>query len=97
MLIGGSANDTLTGGAGNDTIDGGAGTATRSLSAGRAPTTRSRWPARPITITDNRGGSPDGTDTVTNVENFQFSDGTVTAAVSSAASDAAEQDRRWKT
>ena len=30
-------------------------------------------------VADNRGGSPDGTDTVTNVENFQFSDGTVAA------------------
>src|SRR5262249_37000512 len=32
------------------------------------------------TIADQRAGSPDGTDTVTNVENFQFADGTVTSA-----------------
>ena len=34
----------------------------------------------PFILTDNSGGSPDGTDTVTNVENFQFSNGTFTAA-----------------
>ena len=29
-----------------------------------------------FTVADQRGGSPDGTDTVTGVENFQFADGT---------------------
>ena len=32
------------------------------------------------TLIDNRSGAPDGNDTVVNVENFQFSDGTLTAA-----------------
>ena len=54
--------------------------ATKLSSAARAPTTRSRCSGATYTIADNRGGSPDGTDTVTNVENFQFSDGTLTAS-----------------
>ena len=52
------------------------GNATRFPSAARAPTIRSSLAGQTFTITDKRGGSPDGTDTVTNVENFQFSDGT---------------------
>ena len=32
-----------------------------------------------LTITDTRGGAPDGVDTVSNVENFRFSNGTFTA------------------
>jgi VCBS repeat-containing protein len=32
------------------------------------------------TIADQRGGSPDGTDTITNVEHFKFSNGTYTLA-----------------
>ncbi len=31
-----------------------------------------------FTVTDIRGGSPDGTDTITNTEIFRFSDGTIT-------------------
>lgn len=79
-ITGGSGNDTITGGAGNDVIDGGGGTGdTVVLSGARADYAVSLQGAT-YTLTDNRGGSPNGTDMVTNVENFQFSDGTRTAS-----------------
>lgn len=79
--VGGSGNDTITGndadntirpGRGNDTIDGGLGTDTVVFAGVRAA----------YTITDLGGSSarvvgPDGTDTLTNVELFQFDNQTV--------------------
>ena len=81
MLNGGGGNDTMTGGGGNDTIIGGAGTDTAVYSGNRAnyaityDATHSD-----LTVVDQRSGSPDGTDTVTGVENFQFADSAVAAA-----------------
>jgi hypothetical protein len=74
-LVGNGGNDTLNGGLGNDTIRGGAGTDTAVFSG--------TW--RSNTITLNGDGSfrlvgADGTDTIYDVENFTFSDGTVAAA-----------------
>ena len=84
--IGGSGNDTLiandlgctlAGGPGNDTIIGGAGNDTAVFSGAHTSYLISYNPAtQTFTLTDERTGSPDGTDTVTGVENFQFSDGT---------------------
>jgi Ca2+-binding RTX toxin-like protein len=73
-LNGDGGADTITGGAGNDTIDGGGNTDTIvytgvpldygfSLNGGGAGG---------IVITDNRAGSPDGTDTFRGVENLRF-------------------------
>ncbi len=73
-----TGNDTITGGAGNDTIDGGAGTDTAIYTGNRADY-QITFAAGVYTIVDLRGGSPDGTDTVTTVENFQFADGTIAA------------------
>jgi serralysin len=84
-LIGGSGNDTiigndadneLTGGAGNDSVDGGDGNDTAAINDTRAS----------VTVTDLGGGivrivSSDGTDTFENVENFRFTDGSVSLAV----------------
>ncbi len=78
----GNAN-IITGGAGNDTIDAGAGNDTAVY--------RGNWnnytitynsATQAYTIVDNRSGSPDGTDTVTNAEYFQFADGTRAASKS---------------
>ncbi len=80
VLTGGSANDTFTGGAGNDAIDGGAGTGDKVVFSGARANYTISFSGATYTAVDNRGGSPDGTDTVTNVENFQFSDGTLTAS-----------------
>ncbi|WP_247392311.1 M10 family metallopeptidase C-terminal domain-containing protein [Bradyrhizobium sp. 35] len=80
-LTGGSGNDTLTGGGGNDTIIGGAGTDTAVYSGGEASYSISYDLAtQTFTIADQRSGSPDGTDTVTGVENFQFADGIFASA-----------------
>jgi Ca2+-binding RTX toxin-like protein len=77
-LNGGDGNDSMLGGPGDDTIDGGAVSDTAVYSGAWVDYNISG--TGPFTITDTRGGSPDGTDTVSNVENFQFSNGTFTAA-----------------
>ncbi|MCK1380215.1 M10 family metallopeptidase C-terminal domain-containing protein, partial [Bradyrhizobium sp. 24] len=82
VLKGGAGNDTITGGGGNDTIDGGPGTDTVVYSGNRADylvtynVSSATW-----TIADQRSGSPDGTDTVTAVENFKFADGIIDSTV----------------
>jgi hypothetical protein len=79
ILSAGLGNDTLTGAAGNDMIDGGGGTDTAVFGGARADYAVS-LSGTTYTLIDSRGGSPDGTDAVTNVENFQFSDGTLSAS-----------------
>ncbi|WP_375304908.1 M10 family metallopeptidase C-terminal domain-containing protein [Bradyrhizobium sp. A11] len=72
-LNGGGGSDTITGGAGNDTITGGTGTDTAVYSGGQANYTITyNTTTQTFTLVDLRGGSPDGTDTVTGVEYFQF-------------------------
>jgi Ca2+-binding RTX toxin-like protein len=81
VLTGNTGNDTFTGGAGNDTITGGGGTDTAIFSGAHTDYTVTYNTSTSIfTVTDLRGGSPDGTDTITGVTNFQFSDETVPAA-----------------
>ncbi|MBR0846702.1 M10 family metallopeptidase C-terminal domain-containing protein [Bradyrhizobium diazoefficiens] len=81
VLNGGSGNDTITGGGGNDTITGGAGTDTAVYSGNKANYAIAyNATTQTFTIVDQRGGSPDGTDTLTGIENFQFADITVTSA-----------------
>ncbi|PSO16017.1 M10 family metallopeptidase C-terminal domain-containing protein [Bradyrhizobium sp. MOS003] len=80
-LNGGGGNDTITGGAGNDTIIGGSGTDTAVYSGSRANYTISyNATTQTFTLVDLRSGSPDGTDTVTGVEYFQFGGATVAAS-----------------
>ncbi|WP_245305415.1 M10 family metallopeptidase C-terminal domain-containing protein [Bradyrhizobium sp. LTSP857] len=82
VLNGGAGNDTITGGGGNDTIIGGAGTDAAVYSGNRSSYLVSyNATTQTFTLTDERGGSPDGTDTVTGVESFQFADQTVALAV----------------
>ncbi len=88
-ILGGAGNDTLDGETGNDSLSGGTGT--DAIDGGEGIDTviyTGNWADYTIsfnrenneyTIKDNRPGSPDGTDTVTNVENFQFADATVPA------------------
>ncbi|MCC0049839.1 MAG: cadherin domain-containing protein, partial [Rhodobiaceae bacterium] len=79
VINGGSGDDTLQGGGGNDTIYGGAGTDTAVFSGNKANYTVSyNSGSDTYTVTDNRGGSPDGTDTVhSDVEYLQFADQTL--------------------
>jgi serralysin len=81
VLNGGAGNDTITGGCGNDTIIGGAGTDTAVYTGNRASyVVTYDASTQTYTISDQRPGSPDGTDTLSGVENFQFADTNVAAA-----------------
>jgi len=77
-LSGGAGNDGFFGGAGDDTIDGGTGTDTASYSGNWSDYTITEN-AGTYTVVDNRTGSPDGTDTLTNIEFFRFADGTLSS------------------
>ncbi|WP_084299137.1 M10 family metallopeptidase C-terminal domain-containing protein [Bradyrhizobium sp. WSM1743] len=80
VLKGGGGKDTITGSGSNDTIDGGADIDTAVYSGNKANYAVTYNSAtQTFTIADLRSGSPDGTDTVTNVENFQFADGIVSS------------------
>ena len=79
VLVGGAGNDTIEGGGGNDTIDGGVGIDTAVFSGARSDYDLIRGKNGTFTITDLRTGSPDGTDTLKNVELLQFSDGVIDA------------------
>ncbi|MDQ8697103.1 S8 family serine peptidase [Hyphomicrobium sp. LHD-15] len=78
-----SGNDILNGGAGNDLLQGGYGTDTAIYSGNRADYTFEQpYPQYPdyVIITDNRDGSPDGTDQLSSIEFLQFADGTFALA-----------------
>jgi Ca2+-binding RTX toxin-like protein len=75
VLNANGGNDTIVGSGGNDTIDGGAGTDLVQYSGVRAGYTVTAAGAV-YSITKSGGG----TDSVTNVENVQFSDGTFAIA-----------------
>ncbi len=79
LVEGGDGADQLTGGGGNDTIDGGADIDTAIFSGNRSDYTIV-VEGSGYRITDTRSGSPDGSDLVLNVENFQFADMTVADA-----------------
>ena len=82
-LRGGMDDDTLRGGAGNDSIDGGGdgdrGGDTAQYSGRRSDYTITSSNGG-FLVVDNRTEGPDGADTVTGVEAFSFSDGTVRAS-----------------
>ncbi|WP_270725249.1 calcium-binding protein [Shimia sp. Alg240-R146] len=74
-LLGGAQGDVLSGGAGNDSIDGGSGTDRLVFELTRSA----------VVVTDLGNGmiqiaGPNGTDLVTNVEVFDFLDGSMTLA-----------------
>jgi Ca2+-binding RTX toxin-like protein len=79
-LNGYDGNDILQGNGGNDTLIGGNGTDTAVYLGSRSDYAVTQVSADTISIVDLRTGSPDGTDTVTTVENFTFSDGTYSLA-----------------
>ncbi|HXO71101.1 MAG TPA: FG-GAP-like repeat-containing protein, partial [Bradyrhizobium sp.] len=80
-LSGGAGNDRLTGGGGNDFIDGGSGSDTAVFS-GNLANYRIGWSSATdtFTVADQRTGTPDGTDSIVGVENFQFADGTFSSS-----------------
>jgi hypothetical protein len=77
-IVGGTGNDVLSGGGGNDTIDAGTGSGDKAIYAGnRSDYSVAYNGGSSYTVTDLRGGSPDGTDTLVNTEQLQFADTTV--------------------
>ena len=78
-LTGGGGNDVLAGAAGNDTLDGGSGL---DIAVYSGLSTNYIWTqtATGWTVRDLRADSPDGTDTLINIEVLQFSDRAVTIA-----------------
>ncbi|WP_269715445.1 hypothetical protein [Caulobacter sp. NIBR2454] len=75
-ITGSAGADILFGHGGADRIDGGAGADTVVYVG---PSTSYSWTqtAAGWTVTDNRAGSPEGTDTLTGIETLKFSDKTV--------------------
>ena len=76
-FTGGAGNDTLTGGGGNDTLNGGGGTNTATYSGLVTDYAFTLNANGSVTVADLRGGSPDGTDTDTNIQNYRFGNGVV--------------------
>jgi Ca2+-binding RTX toxin-like protein len=74
VIAGDAGDDTLTGGGGNDTIDGGGGNNT-AVYSGNFADYKITVLNGVTTITDLRAGSPDGTDTLENIQHLQFADG----------------------
>jgi Tryptophan-rich Synechocystis species C-terminal domain/Lipase (class 3)/Calx-beta domain/The GLUG motif len=75
-LFGGPGNDTLIAGP-NELIDGGPGANTVVYDGSRSQYEITALRNDIFQIVDLRPGSPDGTDTISNVENLQFSDTTL--------------------
>jgi len=75
-LVGGAGADLLTGGPGLDGLEGNDGSDTAVLNGNRSSFSAQKLSAASVLIKDLRSGSPEGTDTVRNVEYFRFTDGT---------------------
>ncbi|MEL6979362.1 MAG: cadherin domain-containing protein [Pseudomonadota bacterium] len=84
-LRGAAGNDTLTGGAGNDTLDGGDGADVAVFSGAFADYTITESGGT-FTVVHDSGGA-DGTDTVTSIETFRFTDGDVAVFTGGAGGD----------
>ena len=78
-IRGSAHDDTFVGSSANNAISGGNGSDTLILTGNYADYTITYdKDSDSYTLVDNRKGSPDGTDTVTQIENFQFADGSIT-------------------
>jgi Ca2+-binding RTX toxin-like protein len=88
-LIGNAGNDIFEGGAGDDEIDGWYGEGNTAIYSGnRADYTLEPASGEWWRITDNREGSPDGTDTIRRIQFLEFADGTVSFADATASNQA---------
>lgn len=77
IISGGSGNDTLNGGSGNDTLDGGPGNDTAVFDTRQVESTIVQTESG-VVVTSATAG----TDTLSNIEFLQFSDGLVAAPIS---------------
>ena len=83
-FTGNSSNNVIKGGAGDDTIDGGAGTADYAVFSGNYADYTITGSSGSYTVTDNdTSDGDDGTDTISNVEYFEFADMTYNPAAQS--------------
>lgn len=80
ILDGGDGNDRLTGDAGNDTLQGGGGTDTAVFTGLRSQYQVTQLADGSFSVVDLLNGSPDGSDILWNIEQFQFSDKQYTLA-----------------
>ena len=78
VITGNIANNTLTGGAGGDTLDGVSGTDTAVYTGASSAYQVTQNADGSWKVVDLRAGSPDGIDTLRNIDFLQFSDATVT-------------------
>ncbi len=76
IVYAGRDKDTIYAGEGNDTLVGGNGSDTVVFSGNLSDYTFCKN-GNKIIVTDIRAGSPDGVDTITEVEKFKFVDGTI--------------------
>ena len=76
-ITGNAADNKLTGGAGNDTLDGVSGIDTAVYSGSSSAYQVTQNADGSWKVADLRAGSPDGTDTLKNIDFLQFSDTTV--------------------
>jgi Ca2+-binding RTX toxin-like protein len=76
----GAYNDILATSSGNDTFNGGLGSDTVVYSGAQANYAFNDLGGGVLQVVDLRTNSPDGTDTLTNVEKIQFSDGVILAS-----------------
>jgi autotransporter passenger strand-loop-strand repeat protein len=74
-LTGTSADDFMYGFGGNDALDGGDGVNTAVYGGLRKDYHASGNPDGSLTLVDQRAGSPDGTDTLANIQFVRFADG----------------------
>ncbi len=83
-LIGNGADNVLFGGGGDDSISGGGGTDTAWFRGDHSDYgTLYNSTLQTFALDDHRDGTPDGTDTLTSIEQFQFSDGIFTPIITS--------------
>lgn len=75
-ITGDASDNVLSGNAGDDILIGGAGNDTAIYSGAFADYLVTDIGGNQYTLADQRSGTNDGTDTVSDIENFQFSDGT---------------------
>jgi hypothetical protein len=75
-ITGNFADNVLRGNGGNDTMDGGTGSDTAYYTGTRLQHLATLVVAGTLTIADQRGSAPNGTDTVSNFEWYRFDDGT---------------------
>ena len=86
-LSGDAGNDRFTGAGGNDALDGGADTDTAVYTGARSDYTLIVLSENSIRVIDNRPGSPDGTDTLTDIELLEFTDQTLAPVIEPFADD----------